>query len=147
MSTVSSSNASKSNGHRPDPIQRIDTAFFWEACERGELVAQKCPSCEVLWHPPRPMCPTCHTTDKEVQKLSGKGTVMSWVRQERPAAFFFPESPIAVLVELEEGIRLVSNVVGVEAEDMTFGLKVQVDFEKTQGGKSVPVFRPAEDSE
>lgn len=135
---------STSDGHRPDPIQRIDTAFFWEACDRGELVAQKCPSCDVLWHPPRPMCPTCHSTDKEVQQLSGKGTVMSWVRQARPAAFFFPESPIAVLVELEEGIRLVSNVVGVKTEDMTFGLKVMVDFEKTQGGKSVPVFRPVE---
>ena len=71
------SNASPSDGHWPDPIQRIDTAFFWEACERGELVAQKCPSCDVLWHPPRPICPTCHSTEKEVQKLSGKGQLQS----------------------------------------------------------------------
>lgn len=135
---------SKTDGQRPDPVQRIDTAFFWEACERGELVAQKCPACDALWHPPRPMCPTCHSTEKEIEKLSGKGKVLSWVKQVHPPAFFFPESPIAALVELEEGIRLVSNVVGIASEEMRNGLAVEVGFEKTQGGNAVPVFHPAE---
>jgi len=135
---------SPSDGKRPDPVQRIDTAFFWEACERGELVAQKCPSCTKLWHPPRPMCPDCHTTEKEIAKLSGKGKVLNWVKQVHPPAFFFSESPIAALVELEEGIRLVTNVVGVSSEDMRNGMKVSVGFEKTQGGKAVPVFHPVE---
>ena len=128
---------------RPDPIQRIDTAFFWEACERGELVAQKCEKCDLLWHPPRPICPTCHSTEKAVHKLSGKGKLLSWVRQVRPAAFGFPESPIACLIELEEGIRLVSNLEGVEAEDIKTGMTVEVDFAKTSGDKAVPVFRAA----
>ena len=128
---------------RPDPIQRIDSAFFWEACERGEFVAQKCDACDVLWHPPRPICPTCHSSDKSVQKLSGKGRLLSWVRQARPASFGFPESPIAILVELEEGIRLVSNLEGVEVDDITTGMAVEVDFAKTSGDKAVPVFRAA----
>lgn len=128
---------------RPDPIQRIDSAFFWEACERGELVAQKCEKCDVLWHPPRPMCPTCHTTDKATQKLSGRGKLLSWVRQVRPASFGFPESPVACLVELEEGIRLVSNLEGVETDDIKIGMALEVDFAKTSGDKSVPIFRAA----
>ena len=84
---------------RPDPILKIDTAFFWEACERGEFVAQKCGACDILWHPPRPMCPKCHSTEKEVQQLSGLGTVVSWCVAVRPQAFGFDESPIAALIE------------------------------------------------
>ena len=128
---------------RPDPIQRMDTAFFWDACERGELVAQKCEACDLLWHPPRPICPTCHSMEKAMQKLSGKGRLLSWVKQARPAAFGFPESPVAILVELEEGIRLVSNLEGVEVDDIKVGMALQVDFAKTSGNKAVPIFRAA----
>ena len=127
---------------RPDPIQRIDTAFFWEACARGELTAQKCPQCDILWHPPRPMCPTCHSTKKTIAKLSGRGKLLGWVRQVRPAAFGFETSPIAVLVALEEGLRLVSNLEGVATQDIAIGMDVVVDFAPTSGGKMVPVFRP-----
>ena len=95
---------------RPDPIQRIDSAFFWEACERGELVVQKCEPCNKLWHPPRAICPLCHSTEKTQAKLSGQGKVMSWARQVRPASFGFKESPWVVLVELDEGVRFVSNL-------------------------------------
>lgn len=136
---------------RPDPILRIDTAFFWEACERGEFVAQKftCNQkngpCGALWHPPRPMCPKCHSTEKETQKLSGLGTVVSWCQQVRPQAYGFEESPIAALIELDEGLRFVSNVEGVDAEDMEAGIRVQVAFADTSGGKKVPVFRPVAD--
>ncbi|QJB68767.1 Zn-ribbon domain-containing OB-fold protein [Parasphingorhabdus halotolerans] len=131
---------------RPDPIQRIDTAFFWEACERGELVAQKCSACNVLWHPPRPICPTCHSTEKTVEKLSGKGKLLSWVRQVKPAAFGFPESPVAILVKLDEGIRLVSNLEGSDVDDIRVGMAVRVEFAETSGGKAVPIFRAAENS-
>lgn len=124
---------------RPDPIQRIDTAFFWDACERGEFVAQKFEGSDQLWHPPRPMCPVTHTTKKTHVKLSGKGTILSWVRQVRPGSFGFKESPIVILVELEEGLRFVSNLVGSEPPEI--GDAVEVDFEKTSGGKAVPVFK------
>lgn len=127
---------------RPDPIQRIDTAFFWDACERGELVAQKCEPCNKLWHPPRPMCPDCHSLEKSMQKLSGKGKVLSWARQVRPASFGFKESPFVILVELEEGIRFVSNLKG--DDQPVIGMDVEVNFAKTSGGKSVPVFKKAD---
>lgn len=72
--------------------------------------------------------------------------MLSWVRQVTPAAYGFPESPIAVLIELEEGIRLVSNLEGVKAGDIKIGMAVTVDFAKTSGGKSVPIFRAEEQS-
>ena len=133
---------------RPDPIIRIDTAFFWDACERGEFVAQKfnCKrqgeDCETLWHPPRPMCPKCNSTEKEVQQLSGFGTVVSWCVAVRPQAFGFEESPIAALIELDEGLRFVSNVEDVNEEDMDIGMRVKVAFADTSGGKKVPIFKP-----
>lgn len=124
---------------RPDPIQRIDTFFFWEACERGQFVAQRCEPCDKLWHPPRPMCPDCHSLEKSLTELSGTGKVLSWVRQVRPASFGFKESPIVILVELEEGLRFISNLVGDTPPDI--GDIVQVEFEETVGGKAVPVFK------
>ena len=133
---------------RPDPIIRIDTAFFWDACERGEFVAQKflcspdCEDQERLWHPPRPMCPKCHRTEKQFQELSGFGKVISWCVAVRPQAFGFEESPIAALIELDEGIRFVSNVEDVNEEDMDIGMRVKVAFADTSGGKKVPIFKP-----
>jgi len=126
---------------RPDPIQRIDSAFFWKACERGELVVQKCEPCDKLWHPPRPICPLCHSTEKTESQLSGRGKVMSWARQVRPASFGFEESPWVILVELDEGVRMLSNLQSETAPE--FGMRVQVEFAETSSGKAVPVFRAA----
>ena len=124
---------------RPDPVQRIDTAFFWSACEAGELRVQKCEPCNKLWHPPRPMCPECHSVEKTTQKLSGRGKILSWVRQVRPASFGFEDSPYVILVELAEGLRLVSNFVGDGKPE--FGMAVSVDFAQKSGKKAVPVFK------
>ncbi|MEM9704775.1 MAG: OB-fold domain-containing protein [Pseudomonadota bacterium] len=127
---------------RPDPIQRVDSAFFWEACERGELVAQKFAGSDKLWHPPRPMCPDTGSTDKQEQRLSGKGVVMSWAQPIRPAAFGFSENPIVGLIQLEEGLRFVATIEGVDEDTVKAGMAVEVDFVKSSGGKAVPVFRP-----
>lgn len=131
---------------RPDPIVRIDSAFFWEACERGEFVAQKCAACDILWHPPRPMCPKCHSTDKDVQQLSGLGKIMSWGMQVTPPAFGFDSSPISALIELDEGLRFVATVEGVGEDDMQVGMRVKVDFADSVGGKKVPVFVPVKEA-
>ncbi len=132
-------------GARPDPVVRVDSAFFWEACERGEFVAQRCEGCERLWHPPRPMCPICHSTEKSAAALSGKGVVMSYVMPVHPPAYGFAEPPIAALIELEEGLRFVGTLVDVEPASIRVGMPVQVSFAATSGGKAVPVFRPTED--
>ncbi len=128
---------------RPDPVYTPDAIFFWEGAARGELLGQRCADCRKITHPPRPMCPACHSTKRETVKLSGRGTVTSWAIPRHPAPIGFVESPIVALIELEEGIRLVSNVVEVTPGSMRGGMAVEVRFAPTRGGKAVPVFAPA----
>lgn len=130
---------------RPDPISTRDSAFFWEGAERGELLIQQCEQCRRLWHPPRPMCPQCHSVKMGHTRVSGRGTVYSWIVPVHPLAFGFAAPPVVALIDLDEGVRLVSNVVGVAPEAMRNDIAVMVDFEPTQGGKAVPVFRPCEE--
>jgi len=129
---------------RPDPLNRIDGAFFWAAAERGELAVQRCCKCDRLWHPPRPVCPVCHGQDMDEQVLSGQGRVLSWALSVHPRPFGFAEPPIAVLVEMEEGVRIVSTLEGVPLDEVHSDLAVKVDFVRSNGGKALPLFRPAE---
>jgi uncharacterized OB-fold protein len=127
---------------RPDPIETPDTAFFWAGAARGELVALACAECGDLRHPPRPMCPACHSTKRVEMKLSGRGRVLSWIFPRHPAPIGFAEPPIVALVGLDEGIRLVSNLVEVAPDAIRVGMPVEVRFAPTAGGSKVPVFRP-----
>jgi uncharacterized OB-fold protein len=127
---------------RPDPIETPDTAFFWAGAARGELVALACAECGDLRHPPRPMCPACHSTKRVERRLSGRGRVLSWIFPRHPAPIGFAEPPIVALVDLDEGIRLVSNLVEVAPDAIRVGLPVEVRFAPTAGGAKVPVFRP-----
>jgi uncharacterized OB-fold protein len=85
------------------------------------------------------MCPKCHSIEKTHQRLTGRGVVISWVKQVRPASYGFESSPFVILVELDEGLRIVSNLISVSVP--VIGDIVEVDFEKTIGGKSVPIFK------
>jgi uncharacterized OB-fold protein len=131
---------------RLKPIVTLDIKFFWDACDKGELVAERCAGCRKFRFPPRPMCPHCHSTQRDIVKLSGRGTVYSWIRPLHPKPVGFDTPPIVGVIELEEGFRLVSNVVGIEFEQITPGLPVEVLFDKTVGGRQVPVFRPRDPS-
>jgi len=126
---------------RPAPVLTPDTAFFWEACARGELVAQRCGDCGELAHPPRPMCPRCHSLRREIARLSGRGEVYSWIVPRHPAPIGFAEPPVVALIQLDEGIRLVSNLIGVATDQVRNGMRVTVEFAATAGGYAVPVFR------
>lgn len=129
---------------RLDPIVTIDSAFFWEGATRGELLIQQCTDCETLWHPPRPMCPKCLGLNLAPKKMSGRATLYSWAMPIHPPAYGFTMPPITALVELEEGPRLVTNVVGVDPREIKAGLALEVEFAPTKGGKAVPIFHPAQ---
>ena len=75
-------------------------------------------------------------------RLSGRGEVYSWIIPRHPPPVGFAQPPIVALIQLEEGIRLVSNIVGAAAGQVAIGMKVEVQFEPTVGGYAVPVFRP-----
>lgn len=118
-----------------------DSAFFWDGLEEGELRIQRCIGCKTLRHPPRPMCPECHSLDHDHVVASGRGEVYSFVVHHHPPV---PgrEMPFVVgLIELDEGTRVVGNVVGVEPADVKVGMAVSVDFVH-DGTRTLPQWRP-----
>jgi uncharacterized protein len=127
---------------RPAPAITEDNLFYWEAARDGLLVAQRCGSCGKLRHPPRTACPACQSLDIEVVQLSGDGEVYSYSLLWHPRSPRFSYPVIAILVDLAEGIRVVSNLVGAEPADVRVGLPVTVEFERCEGELAVPVFRP-----
>jgi uncharacterized OB-fold protein len=127
---------------RPAPLLTDDNAFFWEAAADGRLVAQRCSGCGRLRHPPRPMCPHCRSLEFEVAQLSGRGSLYSYALLHHPRHPAFDYPVIAALVDLEEGIRLVSNLSGIESAAIEIGMALEVRFEATEGGGAVPVFGP-----
>jgi uncharacterized OB-fold protein len=127
---------------RPAPIVTDDNAIFWQAARDRKLVAQRCRDCGRLRHPPRPMCPECHSIQQEAVELAGTGTVYSYAILHHPRNPAFTYPVIAVLVDLDEGVRVVSNLVGVEPADVRIGAPVRVTFEATADDMTVPVFEP-----
>jgi uncharacterized OB-fold protein len=128
---------------RPAPIVTDDNAFYWEAAAEGKLVAQRCGSCGVLRHPPRPMCGHCQSLDIEVATLSGRGTLYSYAVLHHPQHPAFDYPVLAALVDLEEGVRLLSELAGVDPGDIRIGMALTAAFAPTAGGMAVPVFKAA----
>jgi 3-oxo-4,17-pregnadiene-20-carboxyl-CoA hydratase alpha subunit len=127
---------------RPRPALTQDNAFFFEGARQGKLLIQRCGSCGTLRHPPRPACVVCRSFEWDTVEATGRGTVYSYVVVHHPQvpAFDYP-LPIAV-VELEEGTRLVADLVGVAPEAVTIGMPVVVDFVAVDDELTLPMFRP-----
>lgn len=126
---------------RPPPAQSADTSFFWDGAKRGELRIQRCTSCGTLRHPPGPGCPSCGSLDWDTVKASGRGTVHSFAVHHYPPIPGF-DYPLAIgLIDLEEGTRLVSNIVGIDPDAIEIGMPVEVTFEDFDE-LSLPLFRP-----
>jgi 3-oxo-4,17-pregnadiene-20-carboxyl-CoA hydratase alpha subunit len=127
---------------RPRPARTQDTGFFWEGVAAGELRIQRCVGCGALRHPPGPMCPRCQSLEWDTVVSSGRGRVYSYVVAHHPPVPPFTYPNAIVLVELEEGIRLVSNLVGIDPADVTIDLPVQVEFTRVDEELVLPLFRP-----
>jgi uncharacterized OB-fold protein len=124
------------------PSVTADTQFFWDGVKEHRLLIQRCVACGTLRHPPRPMCPTCHSFEWDTEQASGRGTVFSFVMPRHPPLPGFDDGYVVALVELEEGTRLVTNLVGVEPAAVSIGMSVLVCFEEFDGGLVLPMFTP-----
>jgi uncharacterized OB-fold protein len=127
---------------RPAPVLTEDNHWFWDAARERRIVAQQCSGCHRLRHPPRPMCPWCHSLQFEITDLSGKGSVYSYSILHHPQNPAFEYPVIAALIELEGGVRILSNLIDVEPEEVRIGMNVAVDFLPTLRDGVIPVFRP-----
>ncbi len=123
------------------PIDDPDDRFFWEGARRHQLLLQRCATCGTVRHPPAPICAACHSTDWGTVASPGRGTVQSWILSHHPTD---PddEPRIVVLVELEGGHRVVSNLIDTAVDDVRHDMAVQVCF-VDHGDLVLPQFRRA----
>ena len=116
---------------------------FYEHCARGELRFQRCSACKTWRHVPRELCAACGSFDWSWELSSGKGRVFTWtvvVRALHPA--FHGQEPYApVVVEMDEGLRLLGRVLDCPPEELEIDMPVEVVFDDTGEGVSLPVFR------
>ena len=121
------------------------TRPYWENARDGRLVTQRCGHCGQLWHPPLPACPHCHSTDLGWQQVSGTGTVYTYtvVRHATHAALAAHIPYVIAIVELIEGPRIVTGIIGCDCGDVRAGMEVQVRFEAVTDEVTLPYFEPA----
>jgi hypothetical protein len=117
------------------------TQPFWDACQNRELMAFACAQCGHLFLPGGPNCPKCWSTDLATKPVSGDGQVFSFVVYRHTYHPAIPAPYVVALIELKEGPRLVSNVVGCRPEDVTIGMPVRVEFQ-VEDGFVLPRFSP-----
>ena len=131
---------------RPLPQATPETAEFWAGAQRGELRIQRCKSCRTAYFFPRPFCPNCSSRDVEWFTASGRGRLYSYVIVHRGAMGFQDAVPYVIaVVELEEGPRMMTNIIGVEPipEKLPIDLPVEVTWEKQDDEITLALFRPA----
>jgi hypothetical protein len=127
----------------PEPTP--ETRHFWEGCKAGELRLQRCTDCGESYFPPRAFCPKCACRDVEVYAASGKATLYSYVINHRPRPDMGTEPHSIAVVELAEGPRMMTNIVGCPQtpEALQLDMPVQVTFQKESDDISLPMFEPA----
>lgn len=125
------------------PMRGRDTEFFWAGTAAGELRIQECRGCGALRFPPGPSCPRCHSFDQAYVVAAGTGTVFSYVVHRHPPV---PgkELPIVIaLIDLDEGVRMVGEVVDVADGEIEIGMRLQVDFNRIDDELTLPTWRKA----
>jgi uncharacterized OB-fold protein/acyl dehydratase len=128
---------------RPRPGTTLDNLFFFEGAQERRLLIQRCTACQALRHPPQPRCDRCGAYDWDTVEASGRGTVYSFVVNHHPQvpAFDYP-LPIG-LIELEEGTRLVAQIVDCPLEAIAVGMAVEVTWLDDDPDLVLPAFRPS----
>lgn len=130
---------------RIKPVLGVDNAWWWEMAADGKLGIQRCLDCKVLRHPPTPMCDKCHSLQWDTLESCGRGVINTYTILTYPKFPGYSYPLIIILVDLEEGTRLTSQLVDCSPEDVDFNLAVQMSMHKDADGFTLPVFRLAGD--
>ena len=129
---------------RPLPEPTPETREFWDGAKRGELRIQRCRNCGEAYFYPRPFCPRCSSRDVEWFSASGRGKLHTYVISHRAAPGFQDYTPYVIaIIELAEGPRMMTNIVGVEPkpENLPIDMAVEVTWEPHED-ITLPLFRP-----
>ncbi len=127
------------------PTIEAESRPYWDAAAEGRLLVRTCRDCGEAHHYPRPFCPACWSESVEWSEASGRATLYTWstvhVNGMPPFAERVPY--VAAVVDLEEGPRLMTNIVGCDPDTLSIGMSLVVDFEDLTDEIKSPVFRPA----
>jgi uncharacterized protein len=125
------------------PALTPETAPFWKAADEGVFLLQRCSDCQNVQYHYRALCSFCTSDRIEDFPSSGRGQVWTYSVVYRNATAGYTEKvPYVVgLIELEGGVKVVSNIIGGDPEDVTFDTEVEVVFAQTDGGQAIPLFK------
>lgn len=129
---------------KPLPVPDALTQPFWDAAREGRLLLQRCAACGTHQHYPRPHCIHCGAGTPEWVDASGRAVVHTFtVTYRNDAPGFGDETPyVFAILELEEGVRMAGNVLGVDPEAVTVGMAVEVTFVAATPEIAIPQWRP-----
>ncbi len=133
---------------KPVPAPDADSAPYWQGCREHRLLIQKCGGCGAVRFPPAGLCPDCGSAAHDWIATSGQGRVYSWIVVTHPVPkdIYAGDVPYVVaLVELEEGVRLPTNIVACDPHDVTADMPVEVVFDDVDDTLTLPKFRPLSD--
>lgn len=128
---------------RPAPPVTELSQGFWDAVARRELAVQRCVDCRVLRHYPQPFCPECHSSDFDWAPVSGLGHIYSYTVAHRAFHPAWKEHVPYVIatIELDEGVRMVCDLLELDPDDVAIGQRVEVGFAELPGQGWMPRFK------
>ena len=129
-------------GKVPVPHPGTLTQPYWDGCARGELLFQRCGVCGHATHTPAYLCSNCTSQDLTWEKSAGTGEIYSWTTVWRPQMPSFEVPYVAIIVDMDEGWQILSNLVGCEHDAVEIGMPVEVEFHEMEGDFALPYFRP-----
>lgn len=129
--------------HKPSaPLMNPEAQPWFDAAAEGRLLYRHCDACGRAHHPPRSFCPHCHSARTEWRPSAGSGTVYSASTLRRGT----PMPHCIAYVTLDEGVTMMTNLVGFDEATPAVGTRVQVHFVEAEGGAKLPVFGPVEEA-
>jgi uncharacterized protein len=128
------------------PLVTPGTEPYWDGVAQGVLMLQHCPDCGCVLHPPEPVCPDCQSDALVWRRASGTGVLFSYTVVHHPTHRSFADRVpyVVALVELDEGVRLVTSIIGAPDAQLRVGMPVEVVFVEEEN-LMLPYFRPAQD--
>ena len=124
------------------PVPDTDSSEFWERCKKHAMAIQKCADCGTVRYPPRPVCPNCLSTNTTWLPISGKGKVYTYVTYHQAPGDWASRVPYNVtMVELEEGLRMWSNVVNCKPEEVYVGMPLEIVYDDVSETVALPRFK------
>jgi uncharacterized OB-fold protein len=124
------------------PVPTTFSKPFWDGCEAGKLMYQRCDVCDKALFDPTPMCTACASFRLSWHESAGGGSLYSWSVVWRPSGPEFTCPYAAIIVDVDEGFQILANAVGCEPEDLYLGQRLAVEFHPIGGGLWMPYFRP-----